>query len=114
MGPVAWGRSHARVGWRWAGLVALPALVLAGVGPGSGQPAGRRIGVVPNTVTAYGRDGTFGALGALGDQVPSGQRLARVAVPAFGLPPGWQAHVATVAADGTVLVAGRRPNRPTA
>jgi hypothetical protein len=92
-----------RVRW-WAGLLAVPALVLAGVGPSSGLPAGRSIGVVPTTVTAYGRDGAFGALG---DRLPSGQRLARVAVPGFGLPPGWQAHAATVAADGTVLVAGR-------
>src|SRR5688572_28185873 len=89
---------------RWAGLLVLPALVLAGVGPSSCRPADRRIGVVPTTVTAYGRDGAFGALA---DRLPSGQRLARVAVSGFGLPPGWQADTATVAADGSVVVAGR-------
>jgi len=87
--------------------VALPVLVLAGVGPGAARPtrpADRGLRVVPDTVTVYGR---IGSLGALGDRSPSGQGLARAVVPGFGLPPGWQAHVATMAADGSVLVAGR-------
>jgi hypothetical protein len=113
MGPGAGRGSQARTGWRRASLVALPVLVLAGLGPGAAQPtrpADRGLRVVPDTVTVYGR---VGSLGALGDRSPSGQGLARAVVPGFGLPAGWQAHVATVAADGSVLVAGRPDARST-
>jgi hypothetical protein len=55
------------------------------------------------TVTVHGRAGTFG--GVVGT-TPSGQGLATVAVPGWGVPAGRQFATAAVAGDGTVLMAG--------
>jgi hypothetical protein len=101
------GHPRQRRGLRQLRVALLPILVLAGVGPGAGRSTGprdRQANVAAATVTVYGRDDGFGALG---DRLPSGQRLARVAVPDWRLPSGWQAHASAVAADGTVVVAGR-------
>jgi hypothetical protein len=55
------------------------------------------------TVTLYGRAGTFGSVGST---TPSGQQVVLNAVPGWGFPPGVQAYRTTLAADGTVFVAG--------
>jgi hypothetical protein len=55
------------------------------------------------TVTVHGHAGTFGSVGGT---TPSGQEMARTAVPGWEFPPGVQAYRSALAADGTVLLAG--------
>ena len=77
-------------------ILSLPASVpMTGIPPESEPGTG--------TVTVYGRKGSFGAIASA---APSGQDLARHAVPGWGLPAGLQAGRVTVATDGTVLFAG--------
>ncbi|MEJ3746851.1 hypothetical protein WEI85_26640 [Actinomycetes bacterium KLBMP 9797] len=57
------------------------------------------------TVTVHGRAGSFGALDGAA-VTPSGQAVARVAVPGWEFPPGVQAYRTALGADGTVLIAG--------
>jgi hypothetical protein len=90
---------------RLSGAVALVATSLAGLTAAAAPP--RRPadpGPEPATITIYGRPGSFGALG---DAVPSGQRLVKRSVPGWGFPAGRQGARTALAADGTVLIAGR-------
>lgn len=55
------------------------------------------------TVTLYGRAGSFGSVGGT---TPSGQGVSLTAVPGWNFAPGVQAYRTTLAADGTVFIAG--------
>jgi hypothetical protein len=90
------------------GLAAAVLLAVGPAGPASAPTPGRSLpagtGLPAETVTILG-PGT--GVGSLGETLPSGQPLAYRAIAGWGLPPGVQAGVATVARDGTVLLAGR-------
>ena len=90
---------------RISNAVAVATATLAGLGGGA-APLQRVPEQVPAaaTVTIYGREGSFGVLR---DAVPSGQSLARRAVPGWGFPPGRMAYRSALASDGTVLMGGR-------
>ena len=53
-------------------------------------------------VTIFGEDGTFGALG---DVTPSGQPLAKVAIPNWEIDPGLTYFFPAVTSDGTIFIA---------
>ena len=86
------------------GALGVAVAVLLSAGSAEPGPAPvPEVSIVRATVTIYGAGGSFGSLG---DTLPSGQPLARQAIPDWGFPAGRRAGATAVAGDGTVLIAG--------
>jgi hypothetical protein len=60
------------------------------------------LAAVPPLVTVFGRSGSFGGFGGA---LPGGRRASVVGVPGWGFAPGEAAFAATVAPDGSVVIA---------
>lgn len=90
---------------RWLGgaLIVLAVGIVVGMVSGGREVPPAGVDAPTATIAIYGRADSFGGL----DNVPSGQRLERRAVPGWGFPAGIRAGVSTLGADGTVFLAGQ-------
>jgi len=99
--PTATGiqRVYATAHLFWGGTSNLRTQVVLRLGTASLLPTL----VETEPVTLYGKEGTFGTVGA---RTSSGQPVATRGVPGFGFPAGRSAYFSAVAADGTIFTGG--------